>query len=215
MNQSVLVQPPWRQYTQNWFPVDVTPFILTVMCIVSVMLLTSCGCCKRMPSRDILSMKKDAEAKKTDMADLEKSDAEVETTLSMATVTTLENLDGILNANHAKYMTGVRKELATLLNQRLPASVTDVQAARTEIKGIAEEMKELRKELLAEIQNTRAALDHTPQQEIKDAIALQASMKSVVDELKSIQELVRDIHQGSLDVRVELKAEGDRVTGAC
>ena len=111
-------------------------------------------------------------------------------------------------------MSGVRKELATLLNQRLPASVSDVQGLRTDMKNTMDEMKGRQQELMSEMQAIRAALDRTPQQEIRDAIALQASMKSVVDELKSIQELVRDIQQGSLDMRVELKAEGDRVTGA-
>ena len=103
----------------------------------------------------------------------------VSTTLNMSEMATLLNLEETLQKHHQKYMAGVRKELATLLSQRLSASVSDVQGVKQDIKTLMDELKEVRASVTLELAEIRSSMATPPQQEIRDAIALQASLKTL------------------------------------
>ena len=82
----------------------------------------------------------------------------VSTTLNMSEMATLLNLEETLQKHHQKYMAGVRKELATLLSQRLSASVSDVQGVKQDIKTLMDELKEVRASVTLELAEIRSSM---------------------------------------------------------
>ena len=115
MNRSVFVQPHmplkveefsqnWQQQVQHWLP-DVSPAILATACIALTMFATFCKCCPTLRGTEAVpnkSARKATAVRQTEEITATKADAQVETALNMSTVTTLENLDGILNAYQSK-----------------------------------------------------------------------------------------------------------------
>ncbi|CAE7244942.1 unnamed protein product [Symbiodinium sp. CCMP2592] len=149
----------------------------------------------------------------------ESTDMSVMTSMTMATIVVLENLDGALQDHHVKHqsaiLSGVRKELASILNQRPPATISDMKAlgleiqnARSEIKTLQDEVKEIHKLVVDTHQSTLdarvelkteadrhedslAAIDHKFDSEVT---FLNSKLDAAATKMDQIGTDVRNIH---------------------
>ena len=152
-----------------------------------------------------------------------------ENALQMASINNWENLESILRSHWEKLETTLLTASQTNLDKTLQSHWEKMEATlqttsqsnrrqllavQKEVDGLTEQVRGLHTLVTSEIKGLRelTTAPQQQQQELREAIALQASMKAVVDGLKSQQDLLQDTHQSSLDARVELKA--DRVVSS-
>ena len=149
----------------------------------------------------------------------------------MASTNNWENLESILRSHWEKLETTLLTASQTNMDKTLQSHWEKMEATlqttsqsnrrqllavQKEVDGLTEQVRSLHALVISESKGLRELMTapQQQQQELREAIALQASMKAVVDGLKSQQDLLQDTHQSTLDARVEMKAEGDRVVSS-
>ena len=157
-----------------------------------------------------------------------------ENTRQTASTNNWENLESILRSRWEKLemslltavqtnMTNMEKtqqshweKMEATLQTTFQSNRRQLLAVQKEVDGLTEQVRGLHTLVTSESKGLRELMTapQQQQQELREAIALQASMKAVVDGLKSQQDLLQDTHQSTLDARVEMKAEGDRVVSS-
>ena len=213
--------------TLQWTTASQGPVLIAMVCILLAVLYTWKQARRSRGTRNALQQS----GSPRESAKRAPVETGLETALQMSPTNNWENLESMLRSHwekletilHTASQTNLDKalqshweKLETTLHTTSQSSRQQLLAVQKEVDGLTEQVRGLHTLVISEVKGLRelATAPQQQQQELREAIALQASMKAVVDGLKNQQDLLQDTHQSSLDARVELKAEGDRVVSS-